>query len=58
MKKVVFFTNESKIGEAFDTFDLNGFANKKIPLKLHMGEKGNKYFPKAETVKKVVMTLK
>jgi uncharacterized Fe-S center protein len=58
MKKVVFFTDENKIGEAFDNFNLKGFANKKIPFKLHMGEKDNKYFPKTETVKKVVMTLK
>ena len=58
MKKVVFFTDENKIGEAFDNFNLKGFANKKIPFKLHMGEKDNKYFPKTETVKKVVMILK
>lgn len=57
MKKVVFFTDENKIGEALDNFDLKGFASKKIPFKLHMGEKGNKYFPRVDTVKKVVRTL-
>ena len=57
MKKVVFFTDENKIGEALDNFNLKEFANKKIPFKLHMGEKSNKYFPKTETVKKVVKAL-
>jgi hypothetical protein len=57
MKKVVFFTDENKIGEVFDNFNLKGFTNKRIPFKLHMGEKGNKYFPKTETVKKVVKAL-
>ena len=58
MSKVVFFTDENKIGEAFEYFNLKGFANKKIPFKLHMGEKGNKYFPRVETVQKVVRILK
>jgi uncharacterized Fe-S center protein len=57
MKKVFFFTDDNKIGEAFDNFNLKGFANKKIPFKLHMGEKSNKYFPKTETVRKVVKAL-
>lgn len=57
MKKVLFFSDENKIGKALDYFNLEGFAYKKIPFKLHMGEKGNKYFPKTETVKKVVKNL-
>src|SRR4030042_952970 len=39
MKKVVFFTDENKIGEAFNNFNLKGFTHKKIPFKLHMGKK-------------------
>jgi uncharacterized protein len=58
MKKVVFFTDENKIGEAFDNFNMKGFENKKVPFKVHMGEKGNIYFPRVETVKKVVKNLK
>ena len=58
MKKVVFFSDENKIGEALDNFNLKGFVNKKIPFKLHMGEKNNKYFPKTEIVKKVILALK
>ena len=58
MKKVVFFTDENKIGKALDYFNLKGFENKKIPFKVHMGEKGNIYFPRVETVKKVVKNLK
>ncbi len=57
MKKVVFFTDGNKIGEALDNFNLKGFENKKIPFKLHMGEKGNIYFPKTQTVKKVIKAL-
>lgn len=57
MKKVIFFSDENKIGKALDTFNLEGFFGKKIPFKLHMGEKGNKYFPKVETIKKVIKAL-
>lgn len=57
MKKVVFFTDETKISEALDNFDLSSFEGKKYPFKLHMGEKGNKYFPRPRTVGKVVNKL-
>jgi uncharacterized protein len=57
MKKVVFFTDENKIKEAFDNFNLKAFVGEKTLFKLHMGERGNKYFPRVKTVKKVVETL-
>ena len=57
MKKVIFFTDERKIKDAFEYFDIQSFSDKKIPFKLHMGERGNKYFPRPDFVKKVVNTL-
>ena len=57
MKKVVFFTDEDKICEALENFDIRSFSKKKVPFKLHMGEPGNKYFPRPNFVKKVVKTL-
>ncbi len=44
MKKVVFFTDKEKLSDALENFNLKSFENKKIPLKLHMGEIKNKYF--------------
>ena len=58
MKKVIFFTDISKIGEALENFDIKSFSGKKYPLKLHMGETGNKYHLKADFVGKVVKALK
>jgi uncharacterized Fe-S center protein len=58
MKKVVFFTDENKIGEALDNFNIEGFKGKKIPFKLHMGEKGNEYFPSPTIVKPFIKELK
>ena len=58
MKKVVFFTDEKKLSEALENFNLKGFENKDVPLKLHMGENKNKYYPRPDFVKHVVETLK
>lgn len=58
LKKVIYFTDEDKINEAFEQIDIKGFQGKNIPFKLHMGEKGNKYFPRPDFVKKVVEILK
>ena len=44
MKKVIFFTDSTKLHEALKHFDIQDFADKKIPVKLHMGESKNKYF--------------
>ena len=58
MKKVVFFTDSEKLHEALDHFDIESFAGKKVPVKLHMGEIKNKYFPKPEFVRIVIDELK
>ena len=58
MKKVIFFTDFKKLHEALEHFDIQDFAGKKIPVKLHMGELKNKYFPRPDFVKQVVDELK
>jgi uncharacterized Fe-S center protein len=58
MKKVVRFTDASKLNEALDFFNIQGFNGKKILFKLHMGEMGNKYYPKANIVKPFIEDLK
>ena len=58
MKKVVFISDLSKLGEALDFFDIKSFIGKEVLFKLHMGEMGNKYYPKAKIVKPAVETLK
>jgi len=58
MTKVVFFVHSTQLAEALDYFNLKGFAGKTVPVKLHMGEKGNKYFPRPSLAKQVVDALK
>jgi uncharacterized Fe-S center protein len=58
MKKVVYFTDVNKLHDALDNFNFKSFADKKIPVKLHMGEMRNKYFTKADFVKPVIDELK
>lgn len=58
MTKVVFFADSTQLGEALKYFDLNGFRGKTVPVKLHMGEKGNKYFSRPALVKQVIDALK
>lgn len=58
MKKAVFFTDLNKLHEALDYFDIQSFANRKVPVKLHMGEVKNKYFTKPDFVKLVISELK
>lgn len=58
MKKVVFFTDTKKIGEALDYFDIKSFSKKQVLFKLHMGEVGNRYYPKPKIVKPFINTLK
>ena len=58
MNKVVFFTEFKDLHNAVVQFPLQSFAGKKVPLKLHMGEKKNPYFVKPELVKLVVDELK
>lgn len=58
MRKVVFFTTLGKLDDALSNFNLQNFANKKVPVKLHMGEPKNKYYPKPDFVRLVVDALK
>jgi len=58
MKKVIFFSNLNKFNEALHNFNIDSFSNNKVPIKLHMGELKNKYFPKPDLVKVVVDELK
>ena len=58
VKKVVFFTDLNMLHDALDNFNIKSFANQKVPVKLHMGEIKNKFFPKPEFVKTVVDELK
>ena len=58
MSKVIFFTDLEKFHDALAHFNIESFAGKKVPVKLHMGELKNKYFPKPEFVKHVIDELK
>jgi len=58
MSKVIFFTDFKKFHDALAQFNIESFAGKKVPVKLHMGELKNKYFPKPEFVKHVIDELK
>ena len=58
MKKVVFFTDEDKLKDALNIFNIESFKGKIIPFKLHMGELRNKFFVKPSFVKHVVDVLK
>jgi uncharacterized protein len=58
MTKVVFFRDIKKLHTAFSFFSLQTYAGKKVPVKLHMGEKGNPYFVKPKLVKYVIDELK
>jgi len=58
MTKVIFFTDITKLPDALTFFSLESFAGKKVPVKLHMGEKNNPYFVKPDLVKDVIVELK
>jgi uncharacterized Fe-S center protein len=58
MKKIIFFTDIQHLSDALKFFPLQGFSGKKVPLKLHMGEKGNPYFIKPALVKALVDEFK
>ena len=57
MKEVIFFKQEYKLSDALSYFNIKEFSGKEIPIKLHMGEKKNKYFPRADFIKHVVNVL-
>lgn len=55
---VVFFEDIDKLEKAVNEFDVQGFEAKHVPVKLHMGEVKNKYFPRPAFVKEVVAVVK
>ena len=57
MNTIIFFTDLDKLHDALAYFSLSGFTAKKIPVKLHMGEINNKWFPKPDFVKHVIDEL-
>ncbi|MFH1013215.1 MAG: DUF362 domain-containing protein [Thermoplasmatota archaeon] len=57
MNNVYFFTDLAKLEEACCLCDFSDFAKKTVLVKLHMGERRNKYFPKPVFVKKVIDQL-
>lgn len=58
VKKVVLFSDLKRLHDALDNFSIQSFSNKKVPVKLHMGEVKNKYFSKPKFVKHVIDELK
>ncbi len=58
MSKVLFFTDITRLFEALESFDVHSYSEKTVPVKLHMGEKGNKFFPQPDLAKCVVDSLK
>jgi len=58
MTKVYFFTGEKKLADALDLLGVGDFTGEKVPVKLHMGEPGNKYFIAPSLVKLAVRKLK
>ncbi|MFO7678200.1 MAG: DUF362 domain-containing protein [Thermoplasmatota archaeon] len=57
MNKVIFFKNRDKLHEALDYFNIYDFCDKGIPIKVHMGEKNNKYHVRPDFVKEIVQEL-
>ena len=58
LKKVLFFADLNKLHDSLEYFDIGSFADKKVPIKLHMGELKNKHFLKPSLAKFVVEELK
>lgn len=58
LKKVVFFSDLKKLHDAVDNFNIDSFENQEVPVKLHMGEDKNKFFPRPDFVKHAINELK
>ena len=56
--KVYFFTAEDKLPVALEQVGVSDFRGKRVPVKLHMGEPGNRYFISPSFVKLAVEKLK
>ena len=56
--RVIFLESLDKFREVLKEFDIDDFYDRDVLLKLHMGEMGNRYYPRPSDVKKVVDVLK
>ena len=57
MTQVVFFRDLASFPEALARFSLEPFRGQRVPVKLHMGEPGNQYFPQPGLARPVVSAL-
>lgn len=57
MAEVYFFTETKKLLSALDILGIEDFRGKRVPVKLHMGEPGNRYYISPSVVKLVVESL-
>ncbi len=58
MAEVYFFTELEKLISALDLLGIEDFRGARVPIKLHMGEPGNKYYISPSIVKLTVGRLK
>jgi len=58
MTTVVFFPELDKLPAAVAFFGLDAFHHQTVPVKMHMGEPGNKYFPQPSLARPLVQALR
>ena len=58
MAEVYFFTEAEKLPSALDLLGIEDFRGARVPIKLHMGEPGNRYYISPSIVKLAVGRLK
>jgi len=58
MAEVYFFTEAEKLLSALDLLGIENFRGARVPIKLHMGEPGNRYYISPSMVKLAVDKLK
>lgn len=52
--RVILLRDLDKLREALMEFDIDRFSDREVLLKLHMGEMGNRYYPRSSDIRKVV----
>jgi uncharacterized Fe-S center protein len=57
LSKVYYFKDPRRVEDALNNFGLEKYSGEEALLKLHMGEKNNKYFTKPEFVRLIVNSL-
>ncbi len=58
MTDVYLFDSVEKVVSALDMLGIDDFRGARVPIKLHMGEPGNRYFVSPSIVKPIVQRLK